>query len=93
MAYNIPFVSDSDKWKTHFINMAENGTRPKEFYALKPPKTGHGDKDIVMISPTEQSVARAKADMKYNIEHLADSNHSSTGSRPSNIKKRKHDGV
>ena len=93
MAFNVPFVSDVDKWKTHFLKMAEQGTKPKQFYAINPKKGGSGDDPIVVVSPTQQDVARAKSEMKYKREQTNENNHSSPRGRKSNIKKRKHDGI
>ena len=93
MAYNIPFVSDVDKWKTHFVNMAERGTKPKQFYAIHSKKSGSGDSHIVMVSPTQQDVARAKSEMKYKRENTSDDAHSLPSGRKSNIKRLKTDGT
>ena len=93
MAFRVPFVSDVDKWKTHFLNMAEQGTKPKQFYANNPKKRGSGDDPIVFVSPSQQSVARAKSEMKYKRQQEEESDHSSPRGRKSNIKKTKHDGI
>ena len=88
-----PFSTDSDKWKQHFVKMSERNVNRKDFYALHPKQKGRGEQQVVMVSPTEQDVARAKMDIKYNNENLDSQPYYTSRERASNIKtkKRKND--
>ena len=59
----IPYVADVEKWKRHFINMAEK-KRPskKRFYTLS--QAGGEEPKVELITPAAQTVARAKAAQK-----------------------------
>ena len=70
--------------------MAERGKKPQQFYVINPTKSGGGDEHIVMVSPTQQDVARAKSEMKYERKQEDTSDHIVSRSRKSNIKKIKH---
>ena len=89
-----PDVADVDKWKKH-MNMSQRDAKQRDFYAVKPKLFGKGDDAVVMVSPTEQSVERAKADMQYKRKLEDSVDHSPSRSRASNIsnKRQKKNGV
>ena len=58
-----PYVSNPDKWKRHFVNMAENGTSSKKFYALSSQKGAGVSNELKLVTPTEQAVEQAKSEL------------------------------
>ena len=88
MAY-VPNVADVDKWKNHYVHMAEHSTKQKDFYAVRPKLKGNGSESLVIVSPTEQSVERAKSEIKYKRKLDDKTSHSPTRNRIGNIKNRK----
>jgi hypothetical protein len=62
MAY-VPYTPDLEAWKKHFVNYAPS--RLKKFYTLKNKQQGEGAyPNIKLVSPTEQFVEQAKAQLK-----------------------------
>jgi hypothetical protein len=62
MAY-VPYTPDLDAWKKHFVNYAPS--KPKKFYTLKNKQEGDGSYPAIkLVTPTEQFVEQAKAQMK-----------------------------
>jgi hypothetical protein len=63
MAY-APYEPDLEAWKNHFINYAPS--KPKKFYTVKSAQKGEEKMagiPIKLISPTEQFVEQAKAQL------------------------------
>lgn len=74
MSYK-PFVSNTANWKHHFVSMLKNNNR-KEFYTVSKHTDNHTpQKDIQIVSPTQQSVEMAKENMKRDMDqaHFSDS--------------------
>ena len=67
-----PYVSNPDEWKRHFVDMAQNGYKPKKFYVLSS-QSGSGSvvsNDLKLVTPTEQAVEQAKAELLRSRESL-----------------------
>ena len=57
------YVSDINKWKYHFMNDKQFKT-PKDVHIIGKPKSVSDNHSIKVVSPTEQDVTKAKADIK-----------------------------
>ena len=59
-----PHVSDLNKWKNHFIDMAStNRGKNRKMYTVGK-QTGGSQTSVQLVTPTEQAVQMAKADLK-----------------------------
>ena len=69
MSY-VAYMPNNDRYKTHFTSMASR--RHKDFYIVRPAKTGNGEVPVITIAPTQSDVARAKADVnREREEHIS----------------------
>ena len=79
-------MNNIDIWKKHFINMINGkNKKQKNVYIVQ---SGEGDKTeknqaIKLVTPTEQAVERARADLKRSVEEKEEMGPTST------IKRRK----
>ena len=63
------YTPNVDMWKKHFEYMANgNAKRHKDFYIVRKAQTGSGASPLVMVSPVQADVERAKDDLKGNKE-------------------------
>ena len=61
----VPHISNSDKWKKHFLDMAQDGNLAnKKFYIIGKKQSGKGDAIVQMVTPTKQAMERAVAEVK-----------------------------
>ena len=61
-----PHVSDLNKWKNHFIHMATtNHGKNRKMYTVGK-QSGGSEPSVQLVTPTEQAVQMAKADLKRN---------------------------
>ena len=59
-----PHVTDLNKWKSHFIDMAStNHSKNKKMYTVGR-QSGGSEPSVQLVTPTEQAVQMAKADLK-----------------------------
>ena len=64
------YIPNNDQYKTHFNNMAMK-RRHKDFYIVRPARTGGGEIPVITVTPTQGDVARAKADVsRERQEHI-----------------------
>ena len=66
MSY-VAYIPNNDQYKTHFTT-AGIQRRHKDFYIVRPAKTGNGENSVITIAPTQSDVARAKADVQRERE-------------------------
>lgn len=66
----IPYVSIADKWKKHFLNMAnDDRKKQKRIYIVNKYQSGDGDDAIIkMVTQTKEAVDRARAAIKKENE-------------------------
>jgi hypothetical protein len=63
MAY-VPYEPDLETWKNHFVNYVPS--KPQKFYTVKSTQEGEVKPPVIpikLISPTEQFVEQAKAQL------------------------------
>ena len=83
-----PYVSNPSDWKSHFVNMLKNSQR-KEFYTVSKHSDSHApQKDIQIVSPTQQSIEQAKENMKRDMDQASFSDAPPPKKRKKTIKKK-----
>jgi hypothetical protein len=68
----VPYVADAEAWKKHFVNYRPS--TPKRVYTLKDTKHLGGKQSyttptLEIVSPTEQFVEQAKAQLRKEFEN------------------------
>ena len=70
MSY-VAYVSHPDTYK-HYFSVMGPKRRQKDFYVVRPAKTGSGDVPVITVAPTQSDVARAQADIqREREEHIS----------------------
>ena len=94
------YIAHPDTYKDYFSTMGTK-RKQKDFYVIRPAKTGHGDIPVVTVAPTQSDVARAHADVQRDrqehmkevmpvVSHLAVKRRkNNNNSKPFPVKKRK----
>ena len=87
------YIPNNERWKRHFEYMANsNAKRHKDFYVVRGGQTGSGPSPVVMVSPVQADVERAKGEIKQDIKENINGNMPDVAQLPSdrrrnNIKK------
>ena len=66
MSY-VAYIPHPDTYKNYFTVLGPK-RKQKDFYVVRPAKTGNGDVPVVTVAPTQSDVARAQADIQRDRE-------------------------